>query len=313
MRSIYRPLRAMPNKIINWLLFLTLCLIWGSSFKLMKDSTSALNGSQIAALRIFSAALISLPFAILHIRKIESTRLPIVAFSAVIGNLLPAFLFAIALTRIDGSLGGILNSLTPICVVLIGILFYQDRVASEKITGLLIGFIGLVMLTLYPVLTGERSISFENQGYLLLPVAATLLYGFNVNMVAHRLKAINPVHLATVSVAFMIIPTVFLLWFDGFMQLDFANPEVQSAIFSTSLLGVFGSAVATVLFYTLVQRAGGLFASLVTYGIPFVALFWGFLDKEQITVVEVGCLLLILAGVYLANRGPIKKASQKEA
>ena len=72
-------------------------------------------------------------------------------------------------------------------------------------------------------------------------------------------------------------------------------------------IGVLGSAVATVLFYSLVQRAGGLFASLVTYGIPFVALFWGFLDHEAITLLEIGCLLLILAGVYLANSSTARK------
>lgn len=303
----------MPNKIIHWFLFIALCIIWGSSFKLMKDSADSLNGYQIAAIRIFAAALISLPFALSHISRIKKTRLPIVAFSAVIGNLLPAFLFAIALTRIDGSLAGIMNSLTPICVVLIGILFYKDRVASEKMMGLIIGFIGLVLLTLYPVMSGERTISFENQGYLLLPIMATLLYGFNVNMVSHRLKEINPVHLATVSVAFMIFPTAALLWYDGFFQLDFASETVQKDILSASMLGIFGSAVATVLFYSLVQRAGGLFASLVTYGIPFVALFWGFLDHEHITWIEMCCLLLILAGVYLANRAPMKKASEEEA
>ena len=69
-------------------------------------------------------------------------------------------------------------------------------------------------------------------------------------------------------------------------------------------LGVIGSAVATALFYFLVQKAGGLFASLVTYGIPFVALFWGFIYGEKITVVEIVCLAVILGGVYLANRKP---------
>ena len=134
----------MSNKFISWLLFILLCLIWGSSFKLMKDSTAALTGSQIASLRIFAAALVCLPFAVFQLKKIETNRLPLVALSAVIGNLLPAFLFAIALTRIDGSLGGILNSLTPICVVLIGILFYGDRVAGQKMIGLLVGFTGPV-------------------------------------------------------------------------------------------------------------------------------------------------------------------------
>ena len=300
----------MSNKLISWLLFVLLCLIWGSSFKLMKDSTNALTGSQIASLRIFAAALVLLPFALLQWKKIESKRLPLVAFSAVIGNLLPAFLFAIALTRIDGSLGGILNSLTPICVVLIGVLFYGDKIAGQKLFGLLVGFVGLVLLTLAPVFMGERSISFENLSYLLLPVAATLLYGFNVNMVSHRLKDINPINLATVSVSFMIIPSGILLGWLGFFSLDFSNAAVQQAVISTSALGILGSALATVIFYSLVRRAGGLFASLVTYGIPFVALFWGFLDQEAITGLEVGCLLLILAGVYLANSSPIKKKSE---
>ena len=297
----------MSNKLISWLLFVLLCLIWGSSFKLMKDSTSALTGSQIASLRIFSAALVSLPFALFQWRNIAIKRLPLVAFSAVIGNLIPAFLFAIALTRIDGSLGGILNSLTPICVVLIGVLFYGDKIAGQKMVGLLIGFVGLVLLTLAPVFTGQRAISFENLSYLLLPVAATLLYGINVNMVSHRLKDINPINLATVSVAFMIIPSTLLLSWMGFFSLDFSNAAIQEAIIAVSALGILGSALATVIFYSLVQRAGGLFASLVTYGIPFVALFWGFLDHEAITTLKVGCLLLILAGVYLANSSTVRK------
>lgn len=73
-------------------------------------------------------------------------------------------------------------------------------------------------------------------------------------------------------------------------------------------LGVAGSAIATALFYVLVQRAGGLFASLVTYGIPFVAVAWGVYDHEEITWIQVVGLGIILLGVYLANR-PDKKES----
>jgi drug/metabolite transporter (DMT)-like permease len=68
-------------------------------------------------------------------------------------------------------------------------------------------------------------------------------------------------------------------------------------------------AIATALFYILVQRAGGLFASLVTYGIPFIALFWGFMDGEKINWIEIICLAIILFGVYLANR-PDRKESE---
>ena len=294
----------MSNKLASWLLFVALCLIWGSSFKLMKDSTAGLTGTQIASLRIAGAALVLLPFGILYFSKIPTDKRLLVIFSAFIGNLLPAFSFAIAMTRIDGSLGGIMNSLSPIWVVLIGVLFYGDKIALEKWLGLLIGFLGLTLLTLLPVLLGEKSISLENLGYILLPVTATILYGVNVNMVSHRLQGINPLHLAAVSVSAMLPLSVGLLWYFDFFRHDFTNADVRSAIASTAALGVLGSAVATILFYSLVKRAGGLFASLVTYGIPVVAILWGLWDNEKITWIEISCLSLILGGVYLANRRP---------
>jgi hypothetical protein len=87
----------------------------------------------------------------------------------------------------------------------------------------------LVLLTIYPALQGEKTISFDNIGYTLLIVVATFLYGINVNMVYHFLKGINPIHIATVSLAFMTIPTGIVLWQQGFLQLDFSNKPIQNA------------------------------------------------------------------------------------
>lgn len=275
----------------------------------MKDSSIALSGAQIAGLRIFSAGLVFVPFAFFHFSKIPRQKIGTVILSAVFGNLLPAFLFAIAMTKIDGSLGGILNSLTPICVVVIGITFFKDKIKSQKIVGVLTGFTGLVLLTLIPAITGESTISLNNFNYSLLILLATFLYGINVNMVGHYLQGLNPIHIATVSLAFMTIPTGIILWQQGFFQLDFNNALVKKAVITTTALGIVGSAVATALFYVLVQKAGALFASLVTYGIPFIALIWGFFDKEKITWIEIICLSIILSGVYLANR-PDKKISE---
>jgi drug/metabolite transporter (DMT)-like permease len=293
------------SKYSSWIIFILLCFIWGSSFKLMKDST-ALTATQIAALRIFAAGLVFIPFAIFHINKIPRNRMAPVIASAIFGNLLPAFLFAAALTKLDASLAGILNSLTPLCVVLVGVLFFKARIGKKKLTGVLIGFLGLVLLTIAPSLLGETRISFTNLGYTLLIVAATLLYGINVNMVSQYLPGVNAVHAATVSLAFMTIPTLFILWQQGFFELDFRNAEVQYSVWASAGLGVMGSAVATALFYILVKQAGALFASLVTYGIPFIAIFWGFMDGEKITWIEILCLGIILLGVYMANR-PAKK------
>lgn len=287
----------MNNKLISWLLFILLCLIWGSSFILMKVSKQGLSAPQIAALRIFSAGLVFLPFAISHIRHIPASRLGFVTATGVFGNLLPAFLFAAAIIYIDSSLTGILNSLTPLCVVMLGILIFRDKIETRKIVGVLIGFAGLCLLTFT-----QKDVSFKNLGYVSLVLLATLSYGLNVNIVSHYMKGMKPLHIASVSLAIMAIPSGFVLWQQDFFQLDFSDPKIQWAVINACILGIVGSAVATALFYILVQKAGGLFASLVTYGIPVVALGWGFLDGEEITVKEIGCLVIILAGVFITNK-----------
>src|SRR5687767_7433775 len=223
----------------------------------------------------------------------------LVIISAICGNLLPAYLFAAAIAKnIDSSLAGILNSLTPICVVVTGIVFFRSKIQSRKILGVVIGFAGLTLLTL----AGKKGISFENLEYTLWILLATVLYGFNINIVGHYLKDINPIHLAAVSIAFMIIPTAIVLWQQDFLQLSFDDDKILLAVIYSVMLGIVGTAIATALFYVLVKKAGGLFASLVTYGIPFIALAWGFVYGEKITILQIGCLGIILCGVYLANR-----------
>ena len=225
--------------------------------------------------------------------------MPLVILSAICGNLLPAYLFAGAIAKnIDSSLAGILNSLTPICVVVTGIIFFRSRIEGRKILGVFIGFAGLTFLTL----AGKKGISFENVEYTLWILIATILYGFNVNIVGHYLADLNPIHLAVVSITFMIIPSGLVLWQQDFLRLAFDDADTLWAVINSVTLGIAGTAIATALFYVLVKKAGGLFASLVTYGIPFIALSWGFVFGENITVLQIGCLAIILCGVYLANR-----------
>jgi drug/metabolite transporter (DMT)-like permease len=147
--------------------------------------------------------------------------------------------------------------------------------------------------------------------YALLILAATISYGINVNQVSHHLKGIHPIQLAIVSLGFMSIPAGLILWQQGFFQLDFSDPDVVDATIYSVMLGIAASSIATVLFYILVKRASGLFASLVTYGIPFVALFWGIVFDEAVTAIRLVSLCIILLGVYLANLSDRKSAEKK--
>jgi drug/metabolite transporter (DMT)-like permease len=150
----------MNRKLLNWSIFILLCFIWGSSFILMKVGKDNLNAFQIGGLRIFSAGVIFLPVAIFAINKIPRRKLAVLALTGFVGNLLPAFLFAGAIMKIDSSLEGILNCLTPLCVVLIGSLVFRDRIRPRKILGVVIGFMGLCVLSFL-----KSDVSTANLGY----------------------------------------------------------------------------------------------------------------------------------------------------
>lgn len=281
----------------SWLLFIVLSVIWGSSFILMKTSAEHLNGWQIGSTRIFAAGAAFLPLALVHFSRIPAKKLGVVVLTGLLGNLLPALLFASAIAENgESSLASILNSLTPLFVILIGVFFFRSKVPAKKIAGVLVGFAGLVILSL----SGQDVASGDKGLFLIL--IATVFYGINVNLVSQFLKGMDGFRIASVSLSIMAIPAGLIMWQQHVFTLALHDRPARWSIAVACLLGVVGSAVATALYYVLIQRAGGLFASLVTYAIPIVAIGWGLLAGESITALQVGCLGIILAGVYLVNR-----------
>ncbi len=279
----------------SWILFSLLALLWGSSFILMKEGAKNLSGWQIGAIRIFSASAVFFPFALFSLRKLPAGKLPLIILTGFLGNLFPAFLFGIAIQRqIASSLAGILNSLTPLFVIVIGALFFKKTVPAKKVVGVLIGLVGLVLLSV-----SRGTVTLSEVGFTLLILLATIFYGLNVNLITTYLKGVDPFQMATVSIAFLLLPSLAVLYLQ---PVSFGNAAMRQSIIACAALGVLSSAIATALYYALIRKAGGLFASLVTYVIPVVAIGWGLLFGEPIGWLQVGCLAIILGGVFLANR-----------
>lgn len=292
-----KPAR-MHQKWTNWLVFALLSIVWGSSFILMKEGLKAFTPYQVASLRMLSAGLVLLPFAIKAYSKIPKDKMGLVIVSGLVGNFIPAYLFCIAETRIDSALAGILNSLTPLFTILVGLVFYKVQTSAIKVLGILIGFIGLSFL----MLTGKE-MHFEHLSYASLVLLATMMYGINVHTVGRYLKEIGSIQIASVAFSFLILPSAAVLYFTGYFKNDFSNPlEVHSTL-TSCVLGMVGTSMASILFYYLVKKAGILFGSLVTYGIPVVAVAWGIGYGESLTFSQVVCLGVILFGVYIVNRG----------
>lgn len=288
----------MNSKLINWLIFISLSVIWGSSFILMKEGLVALTAFQVASVRIISSGLVLLPVAIKSIRQIPADKLFIIFMSGVLGSLLPAYLFCIAEQWIDSSLAGTLNSLTPIFVIIIGALFFKTKTAAHKVIGILIAFSGSIFLFFSQPGFSHNS----NLAYVLLVVLATMMYGLNVNMVHRYLQHVSSFQIAALALSTNAIPALVVLYFTGYFSMDLSNRAVLFSTGYSVILGIMGTALASVIFYILIKRAGAVFSSMVTYGIPFVAIIWGIIYGEQVGWKQVIGLLVILTGVYVANR-----------
>lgn len=287
----------MRDKLINWSLFTILSLIWGSSFILMKEGMKTLTPYHVASLRILSAGVVLIPFARKALLQVPKEKMLLVILSGLLGSFFPAYLFCIAETRIDSSLAGIMNALTPLFTIIIGIAFFQLQAGRRKIIGVLVGFIGLCLL-----IAPKGDFRFEDFSYSLLVLLATVFYGINVNMVGRHMQGVGSLNIASLAFVFLIIPTLIILYVTGYFALPLLQTTLIISTLASVVLGVFGTAIASILFYMLVKRAGTLFASMVTYGIPFIAVLWGLWGGETITLLQVGCLSIILVGVYLVNK-----------
>ena len=283
--------------LFNGILFTALCIIWGSSFILMKEGLTKLSPYQVATIRILSAGIVLLPVAVRQWKNIPRNKLGYVFLSGLLGSFFPAYLFCLAETKIDSSLAGFLNSLTPIFTIFTGLLFFGQVFQLHKLIGVLIAMGGMLVL-----LFAKGNISWQYLSFASFALVATVLYGLNINLVGRHLHETGSLAVVAVSFALLLIPCVIILWATGYFSLPLANKPFVIASGASSVLGIMGTAVATILFYILIKRSGGLFASMVTYGIPFVALSWGALAGETINEWQVVGLVIILCGVYVTTR-----------
>lgn len=287
------------NKILSWLLFIVLSLTWGSSFILMKRGLEVFTPIQVAALRICFAGIFLLPFAIYHIRKIGLNKhWKAILTVGLFGNFFPAFLFTTAQSKISSSLAGILNALTPIFTMLLAIIVFKNAFYRIQIGGIVIGFLGAIFLLL-----SKQTIQ-HNANPLLgwLIVLATFFYAISVNTIKNCLANVNSIAISSIAFLFILIPALMLLFSTNVVHTVNSSSNALKALGYLALLGIWGTAIAVVLYNMLIKNTGILFASSVTYFIPIVALFWGILDGESFYFSQLISIVLIIAGVYLVNR-----------
>ena len=288
----------LTKKKWQWAMLIFLAFIWGTSFILMKKGLQSFTNSQVASFRILFTFIFFIPVFIPRIKKINKNNLKSLLIVGIIGNAIPAFLFTKAQTKIDSSLAGVLNSLTPLFTLLIGLILYKSHVKLINIIGLILGFLGAVGL-IYKGNSGGFEL--QTGWYSSFIIIATFCYGISVNEIKHKLHDLDGLSIASLSFMFVgPIAGINLLFTD--LAGSFSHPQALTNMGYIVLLAVFSSVVAVVLFNILIKYTTAIFASSVTYIIPIFAIFWGIFDGEKVRIEEFLWMSVILIGVYLVNK-----------
>lgn len=294
---------SMNNKTIQWLLLISLSFIWGSSFILMKEGLKGYTSDEVAGLRITIASVFLLPFLFKYYSVDLRKYFKGLMFSGVFGNLLPAFLFTKAETQISSSLTGMLNALTPVFTVIVGYLFFKQKISKFHIIGVLLGFIGAIGVVYF----GSGSESSKNALYCLFVLLATLFYALSVNGINTFLKGLNP-FTATVW-SFTIIGPIAAIYLFGFTDVvkhTIENPQAGKALLFISILAIFGSALSVIAFNKLIHLSGVVFASSCTYLIPIFAIAWGLVYNEEVKWLQIVMISFVVLGIWVINLGKKK-------
>lgn len=285
----------------KWLLLIILSLTWGSSFILIKKALIGLSPMEIGALRIIFAGIILFFIGLKKFKHIDKKHWKPLFIVAIFGTFFPVFLFSYAITEIDSSIAAVLNSLTPLITMVLGVFFFNFSFTKKQIFGIFIGLFGTLIL-LYNSVQENPS---KNHFYAILIFIAATGYAFSVNYIKKKFKNLDAISITSSTFTILIPLALLTLCFTDFFSKDFSNKTNYESIGYVIILAAVGTSMAMLLFNKLIKISSPLFSTSVSYLITLVAVIWGIFDGEKITLIQFIAAALIIWGVIIAQ----KKAS----
>ena len=233
----------------KWGTLIILSIIWGSSYILIKKGLTGLTPVQLGSLRMIITAILIAPFSLSKLNQIPKNKIKWVAFSAFIGTFFPNYLFAFAETEISSAVAGVMVSLTPLFTLIISIIFFKEEFFKKQFTGVLIGFIGIIILV-----NNEFQISGLNLLYVFFTILAAFFYAVNANVLKYKLPNISAISIIGMSFIILFLPASLILLFTDFPFQTFTkDPLIIESIIYILILAVFGTAIAKVLYLSLIH------------------------------------------------------------
>jgi drug/metabolite transporter (DMT)-like permease len=293
----------MPRSFFFVLILLS--LIWGGSFYFIKVLLHDFGPWTIAFLRSFFGLATIVTIMLVLRKPFAFKQIPWFQMSvmALINTAIPWVFIGFSETRLTSGMASVLNATTPLLTMIVGIVFFKAISNRLQWLGMGISFIGLiVLLDVNPV----SIISVDLSGFVSM-IAATFCYAVG-SQLSKRLTGLSMYQIAfgTLLSAMLGSGIVAFTWEPISLSHLASLPNIAVMIG----LGVFGSGIAYILFYFLVQKGSPEFATMVTYLVPASAIIWGYtLLNEGVKWSLLTGLVLILGGVFLASRKQQPKSS----
>ena len=284
-------------KIIDYVLLTILALIWSSAFFNIKIATYSYGPVTIALLRTFFGAIPVVGICLIKKIKIEAFSKDWYWFAAIgmINLVIPFFLIAYGVQKVQSNLAAILMASTPLSATVLAHIFTKnEKINLIKILGVLVGFSGIVFLFSDNLLINENNFTYA----LLILVGSTFyVIGGLLTLKVSDKKNEN------VTASILIWGTLFLIPISAFTEKPWnLNPSIDSTI-SLVYLGVVATGLAWLLRFKILKNNGLVFQAQVAYLIPIFGIILGYIFlKELITSKVLIALLAVIIGIYLVKK-----------
>ncbi len=291
--------QTIQNKALAWFLLGLLSCIWGSSYIIMKKGLNFFYPQEIVTVRIFVAAVSLLPFSLFQLRKLTIRHYTILFLVGMLGTLVPMLCFTQAQIHINSGVHGVLNSLTPVFVLLVGIVVFRRKALKNEIWGAVLGILGAGLL----MVVESRGFAGKFNYYLLLSLLGSFLYGNTTHLIDHYLKELSSTTIVSVSLLLAgIFAGVYLFGQSDIVYRVQRQAGAYKALAYIVFAGVVNLGLANILLTALVKMTSPVFTSTEALLAPIVALGFGVLDGEHLVWEHYLGIAAVLMGVYFINR-----------
>jgi drug/metabolite transporter (DMT)-like permease len=283
--------------------FILLAALWGASFLFMHLGAAEFGALPTAGLRVSLAALFLLPvFLVKGVWADFRSRAHKILLVGMLNSALPFVLYSYAVLHIATGLTSILNATVPLSGALVAWLWLKDKPDGSRTLGLAIGFLGVALLVL-----GKSGFNLPASGQgdsgaatlvaMGACLLATLCYGLAASYTKRHLTGAHPLATAAGSqIGASLALSIPMVW------LWPTQPVSHTAWIAVAAVAVLCTAIAYILFFHIIEKAGPAKALTVTFLVPVFAMLYGaiFLG-ESISPWTMGCGLVILTGTALST------------